>query len=324
MNANNEAIFELKDYSVVLTDSDGRVLPVVERVNLAVKKGCCLGLAGESGSGKSVLVSSSLGLIPKSIIKSQEGSVWFNGSEIKDYDELYKLMGRHIGFVFQEPMTAMNPLMTLYEQISETVEAHMPELDKNKVREKTIDALKRSGFGEPEKFLNSYPHQLSGGMRQRAMIAMAIVLEPELIIADEPTTAIDAELQVQILGELRKRIDSENCGMIFISHDLGVMRAISDELAILYCGCIVEKGPTEKVLTEPRHPYTKALINALPRLISERRIPEAIPGNMPSADKKISGCAFAPRCKRAEKKCFAERPLLRQVDEKHFIACYCE
>lgn len=321
MKKSNEPIFRVVDYSVVLKDSDGKPLPIIENISFCLNKGKCLGIAGESGSGKSVLVMSSLGLVPKASIEKREGQVFFKNEEVFESNKLKGIMGKNIGFIFQEPMTAMNPLMTLYEQISETVKTHMPELKRSEVKERVINSLKQSGFDEPEKFLSSYPHQLSGGMRQRAMIAMAIVLEPELIVADEPTTAIDAELQIQVLTELRKRINSGNCGIIFISHDLGVMRAVSDEIAILYCGCLVEKGPTEQVLTNPMHPYTKALINALPRLIEERKIPESISGTLPSPDNKPKGCVFSTRCKMVKDDCLKSRPSLRQVGEDRFSAC---
>ena len=180
----------------------------------------------------------------------------------------------------------------------------------------------RAGFKEPEKFLDSYPHQLSGGMRQRAMMAMALVMDPKLIIADEPTTAIDAELQIQVLKELRKQIDEHGLSMLFISHDLGVLRSISDDIAVLYCGNLVEVGPADEILKNPKHPYTADLISALPRLVAERKLPKPINGTLPSPDNKPIGCVYADRCKRAKDNCWNKRPELVKVGDNHWAACW--
>lgn len=320
----NPIMLKVENYSLVLNGTDGRELPVLENINLNVKKGTCLGIAGESGSGKSVLSMSLVGLLPRNSIKSVSGKAYIDGKEVTGISEkeLNKIRGSEIGFVFQEPMTAMNPLMKLSEQIGEVVYAHIKGVKKDEVHAKVIKALSRAGFKEPEKFLDSYPHQLSGGMRQRAMIAMALVMEPKLIIADEPTTAIDAELQIQLLTELRKLIDEQGLTMIFISHDLGVLRTISDEIAVLYCGNLVERGPSDEILAHPRHPYTEDLISALPRLVQERKLPVPIKGTLPSPDKKPKGCVYCDRCKIACEKCREERPTLVSVSDSHFVSCH--
>lgn len=321
MDALNSKMLTTENYSLTLKDSEGRILPVVENVSFNLEKGKCLGIAGESGSGKSVLAMSMFGLIPHSSIAEKNGKVIFNGGDITHNSDMRGILGKKVGVIFQEPMTAMNPLMTLYQQISETVRAHTPKIDEKEVRNKCFSALKSAGFSEPEKFCDSYPHQLSGGMRQRAMIAMAIVMDPDLIIADEPTTAIDAELQVQIVAELKRKINEKNNAMIFISHDLGVMRVMADDLAIMYCGCLVEKGSAKSVLSMPKHPYTQALVNALPRLVKNRILPVSIPKNMPSPDAKPKGCVFCDRCPKAFEKCVNERPKLIEIDNNHFVAC---
>ncbi|MBR4571218.1 MAG: ABC transporter ATP-binding protein [Candidatus Riflebacteria bacterium] len=317
-------MLKIDNYSLTLSGTEGQALPVLENISLHVKKGTCLGLAGESGSGKSVMAMSVVGLIPKASIKGFEGHIYVDGTETTNASEkdLNRIRGKEVGFIFQEPMTAMNPLMKLSEQISEVVYAHNDKVTKSEADKLVIRALLRAGFKDPEKFLDSYPHQLSGGMRQRAMIAMALVMDPKLIIADEPTTAIDAELQIQLLKELRQQIDEQGLSMLFISHDLGVLRSISDNIAVLYAGNLMEVGPADEILKNPKHPYTADLISALPRLVKERKLPKPIEGTLPSLDNKPQGCVYADRCSRANDKCRDKRPELTQVGENHCAACW--
>ncbi len=319
-------MLKISNYSLTLRGSNNQSLPVLENINLEIKEGTCLGIAGESGSGKSVMAMSVVGLLPKSSIIKTEGHIYLNNIDTvsANENELNKIRGKQVGFIFQEPMTAMNPLMKLQEQIDEVIYAHENIISKEEAKRRVIKALLRAGFKEPEKFLDSYPHQLSGGMRQRAMIAMALVMEPKLVIADEPTTAIDAELQIQLLGELRRQIVDHGLSMMFISHDLGVLRTISDEIAVLYCGNLLEKGPSNEILSNPKHPYTADLIAALPRLVQNRILPEPIKGSLPSPDSKPSGCVYSNRCAYANEKCLSERPTLRQACNNHFVACWCE
>jgi len=316
-------LLRVDDFSLQLKGSDGRILPVLEHVSLQLEQGCCLGIAGESGSGKSVMAMSIAALLPSGAVHSRQGKIEFEGCDILSArdSELQQLRGRKIGFIFQEPMTAMNPLMTLYDQIVETVYAHFPANSRADADKRVMLALARAGFKEPEKFLNSYPHQLSGGMRQRAMIAMALVLEPELIVADEPTTAIDAALQVQLLAGLRRQIEQERRSMIFISHDLGVIKAVSDQLAVFYAGCLVESGSTRSVLEAPAHPYTADLVAALPRLVSERKLPVSIAGTLPSPDKKPGGCVYSDRCRYAREECLKQRPESRDIAPGWQVRC---
>jgi len=317
-------LLKVDNYSLSLKGSDGRILPVLENVSFFLPQGKCLGVAGESGSGKSVLALSIAGLLPAGAVYKTAGKIELSEFVVSQAceDELRKIRGSKIGFIFQEPMTAMNPLMTVYEQISETVEAHAPSLKKDEVYARVLKALRRSGFDQPEKFIRSFPHQLSGGMRQRAMIAMALVMEPQLIIADEPTTAIDAGLQVQLLSELRSQIERDNRTMIFISHDLGVIRAVSDYLAIFYCGVLVEFGSASQVLGAPFHPYTSDLAAALPRLVSERLLPVPISGNMPAPDARPVGCVYSDRCRYSQQKCLVERPSAMELEDSRRVACF--
>ncbi len=317
-------MLNITDYSLSFRGSDKRLLPVLENVSLQLAGGRCLGLAGESGSGKSVLAMSIAGLLPAGIVAARSGQIFFENNELTALGEeqFRKLRGREIGFIFQEPMTAMNPLMTLYSQISETLFAHIPGISSAEVDKKVLQALTGAGFSQPEKFLSSYPHQLSGGMRQRAMIAMATVMEPKLLIADEPTTAIDAGLQVQLLRELRSRIDKENLTLIFISHDLGVLSSVADMLAIMYCGCLVEYGEAKKIINRPAHPYAADLVSALPRLTKEKKLPVPIPGFMPAPDQKPTGCVYVDRCSRSKDICRSRRPVPQEVSSEHIVACF--
>lgn len=317
-------MLEVKNYSLTLSGSDGRKLPVLENVSFSLASGKCLGLAGESGSGKSVFALSLMGLLSGSSISSQTGNLVFDGIDLLSYKEVdfRKIRGKKMAMVFQEPMTAMNPLMTIYDQIAETVYAHHGKQASDVVAKQVKDALLNSGFSEPEKYYDSFPHQLSGGMRQRAMLAISLVLEPDLIIADEPTTALDASLQIQVLSELRKRVEKDKKSLIFISHDLGVIRAVSDELAILYAGNLLEIGPASLVLSEPSHPYTKDLIESLPRLTQEKRLPKPIPGTLPAPDQKPKGCVYSNRCQRVTEKCLKIVPELVDCGEGRFVKCF--
>jgi len=317
-------LLRVENFSLQLKGTDGRVLPVLEDISLDVPAGTCLGIAGESGSGKSVLALNVAGLFPEAVVAGRNGRIMLGDLQITGAadEDLRRLRGSRIGFIFQEPMTAMNPLMTLADQIGETVYAHRPAVSNAEVDEMTLRALTRAGFSDPKRFWNSYPHQLSGGMRQRAMIAMALVLEPDLVIADEPTTAIDAELQVQLLADLRRQIESDGRTMIFISHDLGVIRAVSDHLAVFYCGCLVETGPTAAILADPAHPYTADLVAALPRLVPQRQLPVPIAGNLPAPDRKPAGCVYSDRCRRVRDVCRQNRPSAADCGAGRRAACF--
>jgi peptide/nickel transport system ATP-binding protein len=315
-------MLKIIDYSLKLKDSDGRILPVLENVNLHLEKGQCLGIVGESGSGKSVLAMSSISLLSGPVIREKLGQVVLDGQDITKASPkiMRQILGREVGVIFQEPMTAMNPLMTLAQQLEETVLAHLPKTSSKEAKVRAVAALIKAGFSEPERFYNSYPHQLSGGMRQRAMIAMALVLNPKLLIADEPTTAIDAELQVHVIDELKK-CKTQGQSILFISHDLGVMRSIADKLAVMYCGCLVEYGDTKTIFKNPKHPYTQALIAALPRLVKEKLLPKPIPKTMPAPHQKPLGCVFADRCPSRFSHCTLARPLLKPLTPHQSVAC---
>lgn len=327
MNKMNPPLLEVVDYSLKLQGSDGLVLPVLQNISFSVYPGKCLGIAGESGSGKSVMAMSIAGLINPAIIAHKSGVILFqkqnriNLSDLSD-NTLRKIRGRDIGFIFQEPVSAMNPLMTIYEQIAEPVYEHMPELKQQQVKKLVFEAMSEAGFPEPASVCNKYPYQLSGGMCQRAMIAMARVLSPALVIADEPTTAIDAGIQVQLLNNLRKDMKENMRSLIFISHDLGVIRAISDHLAIFYCGYLLEIGKASDVLSRPAHPYTSDLLAALPRLVKDRVLPEAVKGAMPSLAEHASKCIYSDRCKKVRNKCTTKMPDYKTITDDRKVCCY--
>lgn len=316
-------LLEIDNLTLSLGGSDGRRLPVLEGISLSVDHGECLGIAGESGSGKSVLAMSLMGLVPSISILQRSGSIRLGGRELLGLDEesLRPLRGARMSMVFQEPMTAMNPLLTIGEQVAEIVWAHQPSLKQAEVNVRVERAMRRAGFPDPVAPLSSYPHQLSGGMRQRAMLAMALVMDPDLIIADEPTTALDAGLQVQLLSELRSGVKDGGHALVFISHDLGVIRSIADRLAVLYAGHLVELGPAADLLSSPAHPYTSALVSALPRLVVDRKLPKPIPGHLPAPDHKPAGCVFSDRCQKVKPACREAVPPLREVGSGRRVRC---
>jgi peptide/nickel transport system ATP-binding protein len=317
-------LLEIVGYSLTLRASDGRVRPVLEDVSLTVSAGECVGIAGESGSGKSVLAQSLMGLFSPESVVDQMGVIQFAGLSLLDLAEpaWRTLRGARMAMVFQEPMTALNPTMTLWQQMAEIVVTHRPGSSRQEVEATVRRALTRSGLPEPARLYDAYPHQLSGGMRQRAMLAMALVMEPDLILADEPTTALDAGLQVQLLRELRTLVETGRRALIFISHDLGALRAVADRLVILYAGIPVEMGKTPAVLATPAHPYTAALIKALPRLHARASLPHPIPGHLPPPESKPAGCVFVDRCDRRQEICAARRPPPTPLGATGLVRCH--
>ncbi len=317
-------LFRADGFSLTLQGSDGRKLPVLEGVTLEIARGRCLGIAGESGSGKSILGLSILGLVPCQLVAGRAGKLVFDGLDLCDLAEsrFRTLRGNRIAMVFQEPMTAMNPLLTLREQIGEMISTHRPGTPSGEVRQGVLASLIRAGFSEPEKFLESFPHQLSGGMRQRGMLAMALALDPDLVIADEPTTALDAGLQLQLLSEMRGSVVKNGRAMMFISHDLGVIRTVADDLAVMYSGLVLERGGAREILGMPFHPYTRALIQSLPRLSPEKVAPRPIPGHLPPPDRKPPGCVFSDRCTKADDECRKTRPEPREIEPGRWVRCF--
>jgi len=298
------------------------VARAVDGVSLSVRAGRTLGVVGESGCGKSVTALSILRLVtlPGRIVG---GSIVYKGEDLLGLSEraMRRVRGKEIAMVFQEPMTSLNPVFTIGSQIAEAIRLHQ-RLDRAATRRRVIEALRLVEMPEPERRADSYPHELSGGMRQRAMIAMALACEPSLLIADEPTTALDVTIQAQILDLLRDLRERLGMAMILITHDLGIVAEQADEVAVMYAGRIVEQAPVLTIFEQPRHPYTAALMNAVGKLGGERqRYLEALPGTVPSLLRLPSGCRFRDRCPRAVAECAQIDPPLEQQGSEHLVAC---
>lgn len=297
----------------------------VDDVSFYVKKGQTLGIVGESGCGKSVTSLSVMRLIQKpGTIES--GKILFKGQDLLKIseDKMRSIRGNEIAMIFQEPMTSLNPVYTIGDQIEEAVLLHQKELNKHQARERAIEMLRLVGIPAPEKRFHEYPHQLSGGMRQRVMIAMAISCNPELLIADEPTTALDVTIQAQILDLMRKLQKEFNAGMILITHDLGVVAEMCQEVAVMYAGRIVEFGTVEDIFYRPKHPYTRGLLDSIPHFETGHKLDQlkTIKGMVPSLYNLPVGCRFADRCPYAQDDCRAIYPTLENMRGIHKVACH--
>jgi oligopeptide transport system ATP-binding protein len=304
--------------------SQGRQVHAVEEVSFTLDRGETLGVVGESGSGKSATALSLMRLVPTPPGRIVAGRVLFEGRDLLALpdDDLRALRGRDIAMVFQDPMTSLNPVLTVGRQITEIFEAH-EGLDAAAARKRAIDLLTLVGIPSAEKRIDDYPHHFSGGMRQRVMIAMAVACRPKLLIADEPTTALDVTIQAQVLDILRRLRDELGMAMILITHDLGVIAGMTDRVAVMYGGRIVETGPTDAVFANPRMPYTIGLMRSIPRLDrqDERRL-TPIRGAPPEPIGPAGRCLFQPRCPIATDVCGASVPPLRSVGPGHAIRCH--
>jgi peptide/nickel transport system ATP-binding protein len=305
--ASGSALLRVRDLATHFFARTG-VVKAVDGVSFDVDAGEIVGLVGESGSGKSVTGYSILGLVdaPGRIVS---GSIRLEGRELLGLPEpeLRALRGNRLSMVFQDPMTTLNPVLTIGEQIRLAIEAH-ERVSRATARERSAEALSRVGIPDAARRLDAYPHQFSGGMRQRVAIAIALLNRPRLILADEPTTALDVSIQAQILTEIKSLVRDLGTALVWISHDLVTVSALSSRLLVMYAGRIVEQGPTAAVLREPRHPYTRGLVDSLPSLGAPGRDLAQIPGNPPSLRDLPEGCAFRPRCARASEACVAVPP----------------
>lgn len=299
------------------------VVKAVDDVSFSLDEGQVLGIVGESGSGKSVTSFSILKLIESpGVVQSEH--IYFNGEDIsrKSEKEMMKIRGKDISMVFQDPMTSLNPLYTIEKQITEMLDLHQKGMSKKEKRERCIELLRMVGIPNPEDRLKSYPHQFSGGMRQRVIIAIALAANPKLIIADEPTTALDVTIQAQILKLMDRLVKEQNASLILITHDLAVVSQMADRIIVMYCGKIVESGSRDDVIRRASHPYTVGLLNSIPRMAEEQERLESIPGMVPSMLDLPNGCYFAPRCKYCQEICRTQAPTEQPVGDGHVVCCH--
>lgn len=318
-----KSILEVKDLRTYFYTRDG-VVRSVDGVSFSISEGETLAIVGESGCGKSVTSLSLLRLIPSPPGKIVSGSILFHGKDLLKLsdEEMRDIRGDKISMIFQEPMTSLNPVLTIGRQISEVLELHR-HCTKEEARTRILELLKLVNISEPERRIDEYPHQLSGGMRQRIMIAMALACDPEILIADEPTTALDVTIQAQILNLMRELRDRTRAAIILITHDLGVVAEMAQRVVVMYAGRKVEEASVFDLFAKPMHPYTLGLLNSMPRLddASTKRLVE-IPGMVPSMKSEIIGCAFAPRCSVASERCTQESPVLKEHGNGHWVSCW--
>ena len=321
-NSTNPLLLDVENLHTYFYTDDG-IVRAVDGISFSVDYGCTLGIVGESGCGKSVACLSIMRLIAAPQGKIVKGAIRFRGEDLSkiSIDEMRKIRGNEISIIFQEPMTSLNPLFTIGEQLIEVIILHQ-KLPRYKAWNKGIKMLDLVGIPAATQRMKDYPHQLSGGMRQRVMIAMALSCHPYLLIADEPTTALDVTIQAQIL-ELLKDLQAEfNMAIIMITHDLGVIAEIADEVAIMYAGQIVEYAKADYIFNAPLHPYTKGLLASIPRLDQKQIRLKSIKGIVPSLKEKIKGCRFASRCEYKMESCEQTMPELRTIQSAHLVRCH--
>jgi len=314
-------LIEIEGLRVLFRGDDGRTTHAVDSVDLSVANGATLGLVGESGCGKSVTSLAIMGLLSKQSAEVS-GSIRFDGFDLLQTSDqtLRDLRGNRLAMIFQEPMTSLNPSLTIGDQIIETILRHRGGSQRS-ARQRAIDLLRRVHIPSPEKRIDEYPHKLSGGMRQRVMIAMALACDPRLLIADEPTTALDVTLQAQILELMRELKAASNAAIILITHDLGVVAEVCDEVAVMYAGEIVERTGVDDLFASPQHPYTVGLLGSIPRLDRRAAHLATIEGMVPNMTNPPAGCRFAARCPFVSEACRAAPPPLVEVSPGHLSRC---
>ncbi|MEX2502744.1 MAG: ABC transporter ATP-binding protein [Trueperaceae bacterium] len=322
--ANPDRLLEVKDLKTYF-DTDEGTVKAVDGVSFHIDKGETLAVVGESGSGKSVTSLSTMRLIPQPPGRFASGEILFEGQDLlkKSEREMRRIRGNEISMIFQEPMTSLNPVYTVGDQIAEAIVLHQNK-SRNKAMKLAAEMLDLVGIPEPEKRVRNYPHQLSGGMRQRVMIAMALSCGPKLLIADEPTTALDVTIQAQILDLMRNLQEEIGMSILFITHDLGVVAEVADRVVVMYAGRAVEEASVEAIFANPQMPYTGGLLNSIPRVdqaANKQERLEAIPGNVPNPLSLPAGCAFHPRCKYATEDCQKEIPSLEDTGDGHMVRC---
>jgi peptide/nickel transport system ATP-binding protein len=315
-----ENLLEIKNLSVEY-HTDDAVVYAVNNISLEVKKGESIGLVGETGAGKTTIAKSVLGILPQLQAKIKSGEIYFEGNDLLKLSEkeMQKIRGNKIAMIFQDPMTALNPIETVGFQIAEAIKRHN-KIKRQEARERAEEMLEMVGI--PGERYRDYPHEFSGGMKQRVVIAMALACNPELLLADEPTTALDVTIQAQVLDMMRNLRQKLNTSVVLITHDFGVVADFCDSVAVTYAGEIVERGNVDRIFNNPRHPYTQGLFESIPRLDSNESRLKPIKGLMPDPTHLPEGCRFAERCPYATERCNASSPEAYEIEPGHFVKCF--
>lgn len=316
-----DALLQVRDLHLEFKTSRG-VLKALSGIDFSVNKGEIFGIVGETGCGKTVTGLSILQLLPQSATISK-GEILFDGRKLLELSarEINQVRGGQIAMIFQDPTTSLNPVFSIGKQLTRIVQEHFAP-SKKEARKRVEEMFQAVGLPDTKRIMASYPHQLSGGMQQRVMIALALACQPKLLIADEPTTALDVTIQAQILTLLKELRDKFDISIILITHNLGVIAQTCDRLAVLYAGRVAESGLTRDIFNNPQHPYTRGLIKAIPRPTLRGKRMDAIPGTVPSNPGTMIGCPFAPRCESAMERCTQEQPPLLKIGDSHFSACF--
>lgn len=316
-------LLRVSELETTFFTDDGPV-QAVDGVSFSLYEGEILGVVGESGCGKSVTSLSIMGLVPSPPGKITGGEIVYKEQDLTTFSqkEFRKIRGKDIAMIFQEPMTSLNPLFTIGSQLTEAISIHNKEWSKKQIRARAIEMMKLVGLPRAEELFKDYPHQLSGGMRQRVMIAMALVCDPAILIADEPTTALDVTIQAQILALMKDLNRRLNTAVMMITHDLGVVAETCERVVVMYGGKIVEEGLVDEIFKNPQHPYTKGLIQSIPDMRYKKQRLYAIPGNVPKPGSVTQGCRFAERCEFAFERCRLEEPMLYVVSPEHKSRCF--
>jgi peptide/nickel transport system ATP-binding protein len=316
------ALLELKNLKTYFKRKKA-LIPAVDGVDLVINRGETVALVGESGSGKSITSLSIMRLIPSPPGEIVDGQIYFDGRDLAkaSEEEMCKIRGNDISMIFQEPMTSLNPVLTIGEQIMEVLTYHQG-LNNAMAKKKAIEMLELVGFSRAKEIINDYPHRLSGGMRQRVMIAMAMSCNPKLLIADEPTTALDVTIQAQILDLMKDLSTKFDTSILIITHDLGVVSEVADRVVVLYAGQVVEEAMVEDLFENPLHPYTNGLMGSIPSIDEDHSRLASIEGNVPSPENLPKGCRFAPRCPHAFERCFSEMPELVRKYANRSVRCF--
>lgn len=316
-------VLEVNDLQTTFFTDSGEI-PAVDHIHFHLQDGEILGIVGESGCGKSVTSLSVMGLVPSPPGKIVGGEVLYKNRDLTllSEKEMRQIRGNEIAMIFQEPMTSLNPLFTIGNQMIEAIRIHEKSWSKKQTKARAIEMLKLVGLPRAEELLSDYPHQLSGGMRQRVMIAMALVCDPKILIADEPTTALDVTIQAQILKLMKSLNERLGTAILLITHDLGVVADVCERVIVMYAGQVIEEAPTKQLFEDPQHPYTKGLIQSVPDMRFKKERLYSIPGNVPKPGSITKGCRFAARCAFAFERCQVEDPELIQTSEKHQTRCF--